>query len=139
MAVTLSRVKNTEDVWGGKRVIAYDVTGDAAYPTGGYSIPPGSVSLKAILGVIAIGENAAGGAYQQVWNIDTGKLQIFYPTGGGAASPAALADPAVAAGATPVTSAAANGAADLVPGRGKELANNTDASTLKFRLLFMGW
>lgn len=139
MAATITKVRNGEDVWGKTRVQFVDFTGDTSYPTGGYTISPAAVGMKAIIGADIVGANAAGGNIQASWNNSTGKLMLSYPSGGGATSPAALSDPAIASGATAVTSAAANGSSDLVPGRGKELAAATNVSTLTFRLQFFGY
>jgi hypothetical protein len=147
-------------------------TGSASYPAGGYTLDPKPlVGANNILGAIKLGGNAAAANYLIHWDTVNSKLMISYPTGGAGDSPATLGDPAqgemtiedhddhaadqlgtIPAGATPVTSTAANGeivtitAADAhsahvvtgggsgVPGRGKELLATTDASTLTFRL-----
>lgn len=46
MALTISRVK--QDVQGGSRVIVADVTFDSSYATGGESLTPADLGLKAI-------------------------------------------------------------------------------------------
>ncbi len=138
MAATIARVQEGENVSGKWRQQVVDVTGDSSYPAGGYAIVPGKVGFKRIHGAMLIGGNAEAARYQAHWDTTNGKLIIAYPSGGGAASPAALADPAIAAGGVAVTSIAANGATDLVPGRGKELLAATDVTTLRFRMLFIG-
>jgi len=107
-----------------------DWTGSASYPSGGYTIDPKPlIGARTILGVKKIGGNAAAAAYNIHWDTVNSKMMIIYPTGGAAAAPAALADPAqgamtianhsnhaadqigtIPSGATPVTSTAADGA-----------------------------
>lgn len=138
--MTVTLVKNFEAGNLGKlRAAVFDVTFDASYPTNGelfdHTVIPGKY-FKAVAGCMHIGGNAAAAAYMYQWNTATRKLQIFYPSGGDQASPAALADP--------VYTLVAGGAADndtiqATPGRGKELANATDASTLSVRLLVFGY
>lgn len=151
---------------GGYTRMIVDWTGSASYPAGGYTLDPKPLAgANKVLGVVKLGGNAAAARYLIHWDTANEKMMIIYPTGGAAASPAALADPAqgaptiddhaadqigtIPADSTPVTSTAANGAivtvtaADAhvvsavgsgVPGRGKELAASTNASTLTFRL-----
>lgn len=140
--MTVNFLKKFEAQLGNLRAAFFDVTFDSSYPTGGELFDHTTIAgryFKAIAGVQMVGGNAAAAAYLHQWNSTTRKLQIFYPTGG-SATPAALADPTttVPSGAVTVTSAAAQ--PDLVEtaGRGKELANATDASTLSIRVLVFG-
>lgn len=135
MAASLAVVAGSEDVWGKHRVKMVDITGDASYPTGGYAITGAQVGLRNIIGVHFVGGLSAGNGVMPFWDNVNGKMMLVYPSGGGAASPAALGAPAIAAGATAMTSAAANGSTDLVPGQGKELLNTTDVHTLTYRAL----
>ena len=128
---------------GNIRAKVIEVTPAAAdYTTNGYQ-PAGGwakfCGFRTMLGVEKIG-GAPGWAVLNVhYDSVNDKLMVIYPSGGGAASPAALADPAITAGAVAVTSNAANGANDLTPGRGKEVANATDLSGLGvLRLLVYG-
>lgn len=139
MAITITPVSDSEDIWGKHRVRQFDVTGDAAgYLAGGYGFAASDVGFRRLTGVKVIGGNAVAARLIAFWDSTNQKIMFLYPSGGGAASPAALADPAVAAGAVAVTSAAANGAADLVPGRGKEVADATDLSGVTVRVLAIG-
>lgn len=138
MALTITPVTDSYDVWGKHRVRIFDVAADNSYTTGGYSFAEADVGFKRVVGVETVGGNVAAAALIAAWDSTNKKLLYLYPSGGGAASPAALADPAVAAGAVTMTSAAANGSSDLVPGRGKEVANATDLSTITTRLLVIG-
>ena len=128
---------------GNLRMKLVEVTPAAAdYTTGGY-LPTGGwaklVGMRQVVGMTKVG-GAAGWAVLDIhYDSANDKLIVIYPSGGGAASPAALADPAITAGAVAVTSNAANGASDLTPGRGKEIANATDLSGLGvLRLLVFG-
>lgn len=137
MALTFTPVKGTEFEMGRLRGRIFDVALDTSYPTGGYSILGKDIGgLLEIIGVDFLGGNPGSGVLIYQWDNTNNKLMVFYPSGGGAASPAALADPAITAGAVAVTSTAANGSADLTPGRGKEVANTTNLSTLTIRLVF---
>lgn len=140
MAATQTIVPNTEDVLGGRiRSVQVDVTGDAAgYLAGGILISKKG-SIGVVTGAFVISSNAAAAKLVARYNAATKKLIVLYPTGGGAASPAALADPAITAGAVAVTSNAANGAADLTPGQGKEVANATNLTTCTWRLMLIGY
>jgi hypothetical protein len=123
------------DVPGDQAMGLVELVGDTAYPTNGYAITPALLGLIAIDWFVPI---CCSGGLIPVWDQANQKLKLFYPSGGGAASPASIADPAIASGATTVTSAAANGSTDLVPGQGKELANNTNVSTIKVYALVEG-
>jgi hypothetical protein len=122
---TVSIDQNAMGNAGRLRFSVIDFTFDASYPTGGEAfnetVLQGS-GLRKVLGAVQMGGNSAAGAY--IFHFDTAneKLMAFYPSGG--AAPAALAAPAITvpAGATPVTSDAAQ--PDLVEtaGRGTELA-----------------
>lgn len=126
------------------------VTCDNSYPAGGYPLPPSLFGLNAFLrqkfgggGENVIFPAVIGGCHssaQVICDVDTvtGKMRIFYPSGGGAASPGALANPAIATGAVAMTSAAANGANDLVPGVGKEIATGTNCTTVSVLLEAFG-
>lgn len=140
MAATQTVVPNTEDVLGGRiKCIAVDVTGDAAsYTSGGIPIS-NQGGIKKIVGALVLGGNAAGARLAPQYITSTQKLMICYPSGGGAASPAALGDPSITVGAVAVTSNAANGANDLTPGRGKEVLNATNLTTCTWRLLLIGY
>src|SRR5574341_1172375 len=134
MALTLTKVPDSEDVWGKHRVAMFDLVGDASYPAGGYAITPSQVGMRRIYGVKFVGGNPAAGRLIPHWDTSAGKYMLAYPTGGGIASPAALSDPILNAGAVAVTSSAAT--APIIPGQGKELLAATNVSTITFRALF---
>jgi hypothetical protein len=150
MSLTITRVRS--DVWGKTRAVVADVTFDSSYPAGGELVAKEALGMRTVVeGGQIVGGNAAAAAYLAHFVPSTRKMMLMYPTGGANASPAALADPAgtqaastIPAGGTPVTSTAANGAIvtnpnpALTPGKGKELLATTDASTLTFRVLFLG-
>jgi hypothetical protein len=143
MALTFTHRKEFESTLGRLRALVYDITFDASYPTGGEVFTPAAIpgfAIKALAGVIQIGGNVAAGAYLLHYDSVNRKLMIFYPTGGSAA-PAALADPvtSVPAGLTAVLSDAVQPNLVETAGRGLELANATDASTLIFRVILLGY
>jgi hypothetical protein len=155
MAVTLTGVQGPQGPFlslGNIQGRVYDVALDTSYPSGGYAITPSSLALTNILGIKVIGGNPAAAVLKYHWDTTNGKLICLYPTGGGNASPAALSDPSgtvanatIPAGATAVTSTAANGAIvtvpnpTLTPGRAKEVAAGTDLSSITVRLLAFGY
>ncbi len=135
MAITLSKV--AESVFGNLRVGIYDLAGDAAgYAAGGYALTPANLGLRRIHFAHIQGKNAVAGGLLADFDYANNTFIVKYPTGGGAASPAALADPVGATGAVAVTSSAAT--LPIVPGRGKEVANATDLTTATWRLLVVG-
>jgi hypothetical protein len=127
---------------GNLRAKIIEVTAAASdYPTGGYKPTGGwaSIGMRVVYGMKRIGGNPLWAKLIEHYDSVNDKLMFMYPSGGGAAAPAALADPALAAGATPVSSAAASGSADIIPGQGKELASLTDLSgNGVLRLLVIG-
>lgn len=139
MSLTLLEVPGSQDVWGRHRVRAFDITFDNSYPTGGYAVTGAMFGLRLLMGMDFIGGNAGAGALLCAFRTDTNKIQVFYPTGGGAASPTTIAAPAIASGATTVTSAAANGANDLVPGQGAEVGNTADLHTIQVRAIVISF
>ncbi len=82
MAITLSRVKDAEDVWGKHRTVLYDITLDSSYPTGGEAITPREVGLSIIKGaqVMGIKDATSGGVVVQ-WDYDSQKLMAFRSAG----------------------------------------------------------
>lgn len=139
MALTaINLVKGTEATEGRVYSRMFDVQMGTGYPTGGEPLSPKSFGVVSIFGLNVVGGNAASAALLYGFDSVNIKLLAIYPSGGGAASPAALSDPAITTGATAVTSAAANGSGDLTPGRGKEVANNTDLTTITIRVQIYG-
>lgn len=180
MALTFTPVRNAEDIWGRTKTTVFDITGDTSYPlTNGYVINAQDVGLKYIFGAQIQGGNKASGAVLAMLDLGTtpggvpntsAAFRLFLPTGG-ATAPATLTAPVAAAGAgtivvtngaitieagaTPVTSIAANGlgiatqatstaaftgttGGALTAGIGKEVGNTTNVSTLTYRVRFFG-
>jgi len=130
MAVaTISRVSNSENAVGKLRSIVLKVVGPTTYVAGGIPITPSMAVMKSFVFGQATAANAAAAGLLAYLDPVANVLRVFYPSGGGAASQAALADPAITAGAVAMTSNAANGSSDLTPGRGKEVAAATDLSS----------
>jgi len=141
MALTFTKVPDAEDVWGKHRVTMFDIALDTSYPTNGYAITPANVGLRIIRMAFVGGNGGVGNAASLLfsWDNVNNKLRAFYPSGGGAAAPGAIGAPAIASGSTSVTSAAANGNTDLVPGQGAEVGNTTDLSSITaLRVIFIG-
>lgn len=117
--------------YGGGYLVEY--TCDNSYPTGGYPVVvPGGLSQ--ITALVPISTNAVGLIPQ--WDLANQKILLFYPVGSTLAVPAAIADPILSAGGTAVTASAATG--PFAAGRGKQLANATDASTVKVYCILVG-
>lgn len=167
MAATLKKVSNGYTVAGSLAISIIDFTGDTSYPSGGYLISPAFVGVNKVLSCSVMPRDLASTVYNAVYDANTSKFVLVYPTGGTGTVPAALADPgltegavtvagaatgSIPAGATPVTSTSAQPSVSvpasgltasiadspLTAGRGKQLAAATDVSTLKYRLTFIG-
>ncbi len=136
MALTITKVRDSFDIWGKSQTAVFDITLDTSYPlTNGYPIAAGDVGLRSIVSARVEGSNKAGGAVLPV--LDFGAigtspglantsviLRLFHPSGG-ATAPATLTAPVAggaaggaitiggtatatpAGGATPVTSTGA--------------------------------
>ena len=135
---------------------------DNSYVAGGYALPPGDFGMSGIFHAVCSitpTTNKLAAEYDPT----TGKMKVFYTTGGSAASPAAVAQPAVAApgagtfavtttpdaGATQLTGSAAKPALAGVlsgalaapasnPGAGKEVLAATDLSAFTVRVTAFG-
>lgn len=139
MALAFTLVKGSEWTAGRVRGAYYDGTFTGTYPTNGETVDPGDMGLLSILGMEVIAGNAASAGLLYRFDNVNSKLLVFYPSGGGTAAGAALADPAITAGAVAVTSTAANGAADLTAGRGREITNATALTTVTIRCRVEGF
>jgi hypothetical protein len=92
MALTRTRIKEAEDVLGGRtRCTLYDLTPDASYPAGGYSLEAASIGLKILRGMLPLGGNALGQNYKPTYDNVTkkftvqaggGGIQVYVPGGG---------------------------------------------------------
>lgn len=110
------------------------ITFSNSYTTGGESLTPAMVGLSSLLN---IDFNTGISGLIFVWDRANNKVKVFYPTGGGTV-PAALAAPLITAGATSVTSSAANGAADITAGQAVEVAASTDLHTVVVDFIAVG-
>jgi hypothetical protein len=113
-----------------------DVTLDNSYTTGGYALTAAQVGLNEIFSVLPAVAVASGNFLQTAWNPATGKLQIFYPTGGTTA-PAAVAQPIVKSGGSTASAVDAT-TPHITPGAGIEVANATDLSAFTVRMVAFG-
>jgi hypothetical protein len=77
MAMTQARIQNDEII-GKRRVSYWTLTGDSAYPAGGYAVTGAQFGLRSIEGILQIGANSTG--YSVIYNTATAKLQ-FYSNG----------------------------------------------------------
>lgn len=134
-AVTATNIKHS--VFGDRRFVTADVTLSASYAVGG------ETGLLALMGLKSTDwlkcENMDGLIFE--WDETNGLLLALFPTGGGATAPTTLIQPdaTVDAGATPVTSSAANGAiATVTPGISKEVAATADLSAVTTRISAVG-
>jgi hypothetical protein len=129
---------NSEDVLGGKiKTICVDIVGGTTYGAGGFLLKKAG-GMKTVLGATVIGCNAAAARMNLSYINATGKCLVTYPTGGATASPAALADPISTAGAQ-TASAVDAVQPNITPGRGKEVAVNTDLTSCQWRLMLIGY
>lgn len=139
MAIIITRVPDSEDVWGRTKVTFKDITLDTSYPaTTGYVINASDVGLKYLLGGVVVGGNQASGKLLFILDFNAGagelttavRLRAFFPTGGAGTAPTTLANPTITAGGT--------GQAPIIPGVAKEVADTADLSTIILRVSFRG-
>lgn len=131
MAVTVTRRKRTNAA--ALKLIFATLTFDATYDAGGETLTPSDYGMKVIDFVMVL---AVSGGLVGQWDRANSKMKLLYPTGSTVAAPAAIGDPIVAAGGTPVTGTNADGR--FTAGRGKELLANTDASLVTMEVLVFG-
>ncbi len=138
-----------------EKLVIARFTLDNNYPAGGYAVTPDMFGLVGFAGqptgisglifpFVLSGPGQGGFGFLMDVDLATGKLRVYYPTGGASAAPGAVADP-VASGAPPVGAVAVTStgaqpviASALTPGRGKEVAAATDLSALTAVLLAVG-
>jgi hypothetical protein len=137
MALTVTKNLNrVERISRNLGIMVCNVAFDSSYPTGGEDI---SSVVNAFKEVLSASFEGSGG-YVFEYDKTNKKVKALYPQGGeqvGSADGGASVD----AGATPVTSSAANGAIVTVDaGIGREVANATDLSALTtVRVTFIGY
>jgi hypothetical protein len=79
MALTLTRLKDGDNVEGKFFSRIYDVTFDSSYPTGGEAVSPASVGLKHIYGVRVLGvKDTTSAGYKVDWDYDNQKLIVSF-------------------------------------------------------------
>ena len=117
--------------------VVADFTFDSTYPTGGEPVDLVALGFPNDSCDFMIAAPAGGLIFEYVRS--TKKLIAKYPTGGGAV-PAALGAPTVAvpAGATTVTSSAAQPNLTETAGIGVEVANATNLSTITTQIFAIG-
>ena len=139
MAVaTITRVPNSENVYGKHRSIMVDVVGPSTYAANGIPIAATYLGGKVILAATVNAINAPASRLLAYYDPVVGALRVSYPTGGATASPGALADPISTSGAA-TASAVDAVTPNITPGRGKEVAANTDLSTCSWRVKLEGY
>ena len=131
--MSLTFTKTKEGVVGDLRYWAGTILLDSSYPTGGYAITAANFLFSSTIYLANLGE---GGGIVAEWDRTNSKIKMVYPTGGVAASPAAIGQPSIAAGSTTVTSTQAT--AQIIPGQGKEVGNTTDLSTITVQAFCLG-
>lgn len=146
MALTFTKVPEGYDVWGKTRIIYRDITFDNAYPlSAGYTINAADVGLKYFFGAVVVGSNKAAGGLK--FNFDNsataGQLKtslvarVYFPTGGGGATPTTLIAPKVTTGASTASAVDAT-TPTITAGIAKEVGDGTDLSTIIIRVRFEG-
>lgn len=122
---------------GNAYAVAADVTFDSSYPTNGEALAASAFGLNEIS--LLLCETASGYMFQ--YDYTNAKLKAYYPRAAVSGTLAA----AVAVGATPVTSSAANGAIvtltgnpAVAAGAGAEVTNATNLSTITTRVMAIG-
>ena len=114
-----------------------DVVLDNSYTTGGYAITPAQLGFnQSIFAMVSTAALASSNFLEAAWNPVTGKLMVFYPTGGTTA-PAAVAQPIVKSGASTASAVDAT-TPHITPGAGIEVANGTDLSAFTVRIVAIG-
>jgi hypothetical protein len=144
------------DVYGATPVAIFDVTLDAAYPSGGYGLDPSLIGLRGIAGIQWIGGNSVAWGLLFNWDTTNNKFVVSYPTGGATNPGTTLSNPVatasstgvgtIPAGGVTVQSTAANGAivtvsipaGPLTAGQGKQVTTGTNLTTVTVRVLFFG-
>lgn len=113
----------------------FSVLLDNSYPAGGYPVSISDVGLKTAVDMLVLGPALAGANFLiAAYDPTTGKIRVFNPVGGTAASPATIAQPVATvvpdAGATTMTGSSAKPTltATSTPGAGKEVATGADLS-----------
>lgn len=133
--MSLTFTKNKEGVVGDLRYWAGSILLDNSYPTGGYAITATNFLFGSTTYLLNVGESQG---IVPEWDRTNSKIKMMYPTGGTAASPAAIAAGfgTIAGGASAQSTSSLTIA--LTPGQGKEVANTTDLSTITLQAFALG-
>jgi hypothetical protein len=136
MAIAVSNVKPIRT--GNLRSAVATITFDSSYPTGGESLSP---SLLGLQNIEYFSVDSSPG-YTFKYDYTNSKILVYFPRGAVTGTLAAT----VNSGATPVTSASANGAIITLAGNpavsagaGVEVTNATDLSSLVIRIYAIGF
>jgi len=136
MALTVT-INKTDTVGRYLKVKTGSIVFDSSYPTNGEALTASNLGFSTDVEFIEI--SAAGGLIFE-YDYANSKLKALYPTGG-SATPASLAAPAVTvpAGATGVTSSAAQPNLTETAGIAAEVGNTTDLSTITTYFIAFGY
>lgn len=121
MALTVTRVADSETTMGKLRVNFYDVVFDDSYPAGGEVFNPSTLGgnmYKKITGVSIVGQDLDAITYIVGWNPVTQKLVVGYPF------------PETEADGDPETFAASPG---------EEVGDTDDLSAVAVRVMVVGY
>ena len=139
MALTVTRLFGP---WsdGPTRKVVVRITFDDSYPTGGESLTPGMVGLSEILKVDLDGYDTVAARLSFDYDYANQKIVAIFPTGG-ATGATSLADPVVAtpSGSTAVTSSSAQPNLTVTGGRGIEVGNTANLSTVILQGIIVGF
>lgn len=118
------------------------VTMDASYPTGGYAITKTQLGLgSTIYFVMPANAMDSTGArlYEAVWDYANSKLKLFYPQGGGGTfTNDGSGTGSIPAGATTVTSTAAQPTVGINTAPGREVQNGANLTGVTCQMLVIG-
>jgi len=136
MALTVT-INKTDTVGRYLKVKTGSIVFDSSYPTNGEALTASNLGFSTDVEFIEI--SPAGGLIFE-YDYANSKLKALYPTGG-SATPASLAAPAVTvpAGATGVTSSAAQPNLTETAGIAAEVGNTTDLSTITTYFIAFGY
>ena len=139
MALVITRLKDGNDVFGGRSMVSHvSLALDNSYPTGGYSLPPTAFGMKSIWNML-VGDvgKTGGGVYRYYYDYINKKLMLYWsagftPEGSGTAAAQTFtgAAPAAHSHTIPVTAGTAgdavtNNAGVLESTGGQDLTSNT--------------
>ena len=142
MALTITVDTGGHSIVGNKRMVVGVIAFDSSYPTGGETLTANNIGLGIIDAIAFTGTGHLGYIYYTDTTLPatTLNVEILCPSGGTA--PASVADPAVNTMATGTVALLATANTITltigVGGRGVELGNTADASSLT-AVRFVAW